>query len=234
MKPALLMRLVLAALFWGMAGPAWAAAVQVTYLEGGVFQGPSQQGPWRPLGLSETLGSQDFVQTGADGIVELTLADASVVRLAPGSLYAIQEAVFSPEQPRRYVAKLFVGKLWANIQKRSGRLIGRFDTRIPTAVVGVRGTVYNLIAARDRSADIQVYEGLVGVGPPLLVEGAAREEIQWPSQVSERQWEEIILAKLQRLRIDAEGRPGSVEALDAEAVRDRWVVFNQQRDARRP
>jgi len=226
--------LLLAAIGLIHAGTALASAVRVTYLKGGVFWGASEQGPWQPLELSRPIAPTGFVRTAEDGIVELTLADDSVVRLAPGSLYEVQEAVFVSDQPRRFVAKLFFGKLWANVQKQSARLSGRFETRIPTAIIGVRGTVYHLAADRDRSADIYVYEGLVGVGPPVLVAGAAREEIAWPTQVSEKQWEEIILAKLQRLRIESDGRPGKAQAFDPQAVRDRWVEFNQQRDARRP
>jgi hypothetical protein len=234
MNPRFLTLLTAAALILMSAGPARAATARVTYLEGSVFLGASEQGPWKPLELSRTVDAAGFLRTGDDGIVELTLADASVVRLAPGSLYVIQEASFLPEQPRRFAATLFFGKLWAKVKKAGSGVAGSFETRIPTAIIGVRGTVYNLAAARDRSAEIFVYEGVVGVGPPVLVEGAAREEIAWPSQVSEKRWEEIILAKLQRLSIGADGRPGQVRDFDPRAVRDRWVEFNQQRDARRP
>ena len=226
--------MVVAALAIASPSPILAASVQVTYTQGSVFKGPSQQGPWEPLRPGEAVAPVSFVRTSTDGIVELTLGDASVVRLAPDSVYEISEAFFGADQPRRYSAKLFFGKLWAKVQKFSGGLMGRFDNRIPTAVVGVRGTVYNLQAAADGSAEVYVYDGLVGVAPPVLNPGAAREEIAWPTEVSEAQWKEIILAKLQRLRIGADGRPGKPEAFDPQTVRDDWVAFNQERDARRP
>ncbi len=217
-----------------VAGTAGAAAIRVSYVEGGVFQGASAQGPWHPIASAQTLDDGGFVRTADDGIAELTLTDDSVVRLAPGSLYEIQEAVFASGQPRRYVARLFFGKLWANVRKTTSQLTGRFETRIPTAVIGVRGTRYNLAQAPDRSAEIFVYEGVVGVGPPVLVEGGAHDEVAWPSQVTEKQWAEIVLGKLQQLRIDADGRPGKPQHFDPQAVRDRWVAFNMERDARRP
>ena len=211
-----------------------AAEVQVTFVKGAVFRGPTQTGPWHLLSLGESITPPGFVRTADDGIIELTLPDASMIRLAPNSMYEIQEAVFEAPQPRRFSAKLFLGKLWANVHKYSGGLIGRFENRIPTAVVGVRGTVYHLVSGADRSADVYVYEGRVGVGPPVLAPGAPREEISWPAEVSEQQWEEIILGKLQRLRIGADGRPGKPQAFDPQAVRDPWVAFNQDRDARKP
>jgi len=226
----LLLTMVLTAAAAGTAG-AGTAPVRVTYLEGAAWEGPAEEGPWQPLSPAAAVPPGRFVRTGEAGIVELTLGDGSVVRLAPESLYTIHEAAFPEQSPRRFSAKLFFGKLWARIHKRSGTLSGRFETRIPTAVVGVRGTVYNLAAARDRSADIFVYDGRVGVGPPVLAPGAAREEVAWPAEVTEAEWEEIILGKLQRLRIGTDGRPGAPEAFAPEAVRDAWVEFNQRRDA---
>lgn len=222
---------ILAALTLLGTAPAAAHAVRITYIQGQVEQGASETGPWQPIERSATVAPGSFLRTADDGIVELTLADGSVLRLGPGSLYGIQQADFSERRPRRFSAKLLFGKLWAKIRKRSGRLQGRFETQIPTAVVGVRGTVYNLAAARDQSAEIQVYEGRVGVAPPVLAPGAARQEVAWPTRVSERQWEEIILGKLQRLRIGADGRPGQAESFDPQAVKDAWVEFNQRRDA---
>jgi len=207
------------------------AGVQASFVKGQAFQGSSERGPWRPLSRAATIATGDYVKTGDDGIVELTLPDKSVIRLAPDSLYHVEEAEFPEQAPRKWSAKLFFGKLWANVQKRTGIMSGRFDTRVPTAVVGVRGTVYNLAAARDSSTDVYVYDGVVGVGPPMVAEGAAREEVAWPAQVSEKQWEEIILAKLQRLHIGADGRPGKPQAFDPEAEMDDWVAFNQERDA---
>ena len=211
-----------------------AAGGRVTFTQGTVFKGAARQGPWEPLHPGETVAPVSYVRTGPNGIVELTLADASVVRLAPDSIYEIDAAQFDAGQPRRYSAKLFWGKLWARVQKTAGGRLGFFENRVPTAVIGVRGTVYDLHAGVDGSADVYVYEGLVGVAPPVLAPGAPREEVTWPAQVSEARWKEIILGKLQRLRIGADGRPGSPQAFDPQAVADDWVRFNQARDAQQP
>jgi len=95
----------------------------------------------------------------------------------------------------------------------------------------VRGTTYNLKAAADKSTEISVYQGKVGVGPPLLVEGGPKEEMAWPIQVSEKKWEEIILGKLQRLYIGPDGTPGKPESFDPLKEKDEWVIENQKRDA---
>ena len=106
-----------------------------------------------------------------------------------------------------------------------------FDTHTPTAVVGVRGTVFNVDAGADTSTEVSVFEGRVGVEPPMVQPGAAKEEMAWPAQVSEKQWEEIIVGKLQRLRIGADGRPGKPSAFDPDSEKDAWVDWNRNRDA---
>ena len=77
---------------------------------------------------------------------------------------------------------------------------------------------------------MSVYDGQVGVSPPLIEEGADHEEIAWPEEVTEEEWEEIILGKLQRLRIDADGQAGTPEPFVPEDEQDPWVLWNQARD----
>ena len=74
-------------------------------------------------------------------------------------------------------------------------------------------------------------EGRVGVAPPLVEAGAAKEEMAWPTEVSEKQWEEIIVSKLQRLRIMADGTPGKPEPFDPDTEKDAWIDWNRNRDA---
>ncbi len=211
-----------------------AAEVQVTFTQGTVFRGATRQGPWEPVQRGEGVSPASFLRTAEDGILELGLGDGSVVRLAPDSIYQVDEAWFETGKPRRFSAQLFVGKLWARVRQPGRGGLGRFENRIPTAVIGVRGTVYDLRAAMDGSAEVRVYAGMVAVGPPMLIQGGAREEMAWPGQVSEAQWEEIILGKLQRLRIGSDGRPGRPEAFDPRSVTDDWVKFNQRRDTGQP
>lgn len=207
--------------------------VRVTWQKGEVSIGLSQEGPWETLksGMPVTAGS--FIKTGKDSIVELTMPDNSIIRLAPDTLFELNQAFFPEDKPRRFYSKLFIGKMWAKVTSAFRGRRGTFNTSTYTAVAGVRGTTYNLKAKADKSTEISVYEGKVGVGPPIIVEGGQKEEMAWPMQVSEKKWEEIILGKLQKLYIGPDGKPGKPVSFDPSKEKDEWVMWNQERDALR-
>jgi len=205
--------------------------IRVTWQKGKASIGVNQKGPWQMLksGMPVTAGS--FIKTGKDSMVELTMPDNSVIRLASDTLFKVDQALFPEDKLRRFFSKLFVGKMWAKITVVFRGRRGTFNTSTHTAVAGVRGTTYNLKAGADKSTEISVYEGKVGVGPPLIVEGGPKEETAWPIQVSEKKWEEIILGKLQKLYIGPDGKPGEPVSFDPLKEKDEWVIENQKRDA---
>jgi len=207
--------------------------IRVTLQKGEVSIGLSQKGPWQTLktGMPVTAGS--FIKTGKDSVVELTMPDNSIIRLASDTLFELNQAFFPEDKLRRFFSKLLIGKMWAKVTSAFRGRRGTFNTSTYTAVAGVRGTTYNLKAKADKSTEISVYEGKVGVGPPLIVEGGPKEEMVWPMQVSEIKWEEIILGKLQKLYIGPDGKPGKPVSFDPLKEKDEWVMWNQERDALR-
>jgi len=207
--------------------------VRVTWQKGEVSIGLSQEGPWKTLKSSVPVTAGSFIKTGKNSMVELTMPDNSIIRLASNTLFELNQAFFPEDKPRRFYYKLFIGKMWAKVTSAFRGRRGTFNTSTYTAVAGVRGTTYNLKAKADKSTEISVYEGKVGVGPPLIVEGGQKEEMAWPMQVSEKKWEEIILGKLQKLYIGPDGKPGKPISFDPSKEKDEWVMWNQERDALR-
>ena len=205
--------------------------IRVTWQKGETSIGVNQNGPWQRLKSGMPVISGSFIKTGKDGMVELTMPDNSIIRLASDTLFMVNQALFPKDRLRRFSSKLYIGKMWAKITGVFGGRRGTFNTSTKTAVAGVRGTTYNLKAGIDKSTEISVYEGKVGVGPPLIVEGGPKEEMAWPVQVSEKRWEEIILGKLQRLYIGPDGKPGKPVSFDPLKEKDEWVIENQKRDA---
>jgi len=65
----------------------------------------------------------------------------------------------------------------------------------------------------------------------MLHWNADREEISWPAEVTEKQWEEIILKRLQRLYIGSDGMPGMPESFDPVKEKDEWAEWNLRQDA---
>lgn len=218
-------------LAWALVPASFGATMtEVSHVNGEVFIGTTDKGPWQPAKKGMTLAANHFIKTGDPGRVELTMPDDSIVRLASNALFEINEASFPEKEARKFSARLFLGKMWAKVTSRIGTPRGTFNAHTPTAVAGVRGTVYNLEVAKDTSTRIWVYEGKVGVGPPFLVEDGAKDEIAWPAEVSEKKWAQIILVRLQRLHIGADGRPGQPASFDPAREKDEWTVWNLQRD----
>ena len=207
--------------------------IRVTWQKGESSIGLTQKGPWQTLksGMPVTAGS--FIKTEKDSIVELTMPDNSIIRLASDTLFEVNQALFPEDKLRRFFSKLLIGKMWAKVTSTFRGRRGTFNTSTYTAVAGVRGTTYNMKAKADKSTEISVYEGKVSVGPPLIVEGGPKEEVAWPMQVSEKKWEEIILGKLQKLYIGPDGKPGKPVSFDPLKEKDEWVMWNQERDALR-
>ena len=205
--------------------------IRVTWQKGKTTIGSTQKGPWQTLKSGMTVTGGSFIKTGKNSRVELAMPDNSIIRLGSDTLFEVNQALFPQDKLRRFSSRLFLGKMWAKITSAFGGRRGTFNTSTPTAVAGVRGTTYNLKVGADKSTEILVYEGKVGVGPPLIVEGGPKEEMAWPIQVSEKKWKEIILGKLQRLYIGPDGKPGKPESFDPLKEKDEWVIENQKRDA---
>lgn len=204
--------------------------VRITYQKGDTFVGPNKTGPWRILKKEMYLKEGEFVKTGEQGIIELTMPDNSIVRLAPSTLFELDQALFPQKKMSQFSSKLFLGRMWAKVKVSLGRDKKAFNTQTPTAIVGVRGTTYDVKTASDKSTEISVYEGKVGV-EPLVVEGGPREEIEWPREVTEKEWKKIILGRLQRLYVGPDGKPGKPYRFDPAKEKDKWVIWNQDRDA---
>jgi hypothetical protein len=203
---------------------------KITFIKGKAYQGPTQNGPWEILSIKESVEPGRFIKTEKKSIAEITLPDNSAIRIAPETLLELTQTLYSAKKKPKFSASLFLGKVWAKVSKSFGRNRGSFTVKTPTAIIGVRGTVYNLKTAADKSTDILVYEGVVGVGPPIITKDGPKKEISWPTEVTEKQWEEIILRRLQKLHISADGRPGKPEKFTPDDEKDAWVEWNQKRD----
>jgi len=168
--------------------------------------------------------------TKKPGRLELTLPGGSLIRLSDRTFGRISRIHFPEKGAQKFVSKFFWGRVWSRVKRKLFRKSSSFNTNVPTAVVAVRGTTYDLKTEKDESAAISVYQGKVAVGPPLLVEGGQKEEFTWPVELSEKKWEEIIVGQLQRLRIGMDGRPGKPEGFDPIKEKDPWILWNQARD----
>ena len=82
--------------------------IRVTWQKGEVSISLSQKGPWQTLksGMPVTAGS--FIKTGKDSVVELTMPDNSIIRMASDTLFELNQAFFPEDKLRRFFSKLFI------------------------------------------------------------------------------------------------------------------------------
>jgi hypothetical protein len=219
--------------------PAAAPAGKVTFLAGQATRarGDVQE----PLALGSPVYQGDVVETARRTRLELTLSDASVLRLGPVSRVDLDAAAFgaSPDD-RKVSAKLRVGNVWANVTKALGGE-ARFEVKTENAVAGVRGTTFRVDASKDKSVVVRVYSGTVAVAagpiPRPAHEGSAadgkpeRRQVAGPQEVTREQWERIVTTMMQ-VKVAADGTPSEPEKF-ALAGADEWETWNRQRDAAR-
>jgi len=216
-----------------LASPAQAAeplGPRLTFVEGAVEYKQTFRSPGVAAVVDMVIHPGSKITTGNNSRIEITLQDESVVRIGPNSVYRTKLASFSGSKRNRFAAELDRGRLWVRARSSSFSNHNSFRITTPSAVLGIRGTTYDLKANEDKSAEVSVFEGSVAVGPPPIEEGAAHEEIAWPEEVSESVWEEIILGQLQRLRIESDGEPGQTTSFSPDDEKDPWIDWNRLRD----
>jgi len=110
-----------------------------------------------------TVQVGELIVTGEDGFAHLQVADGSSFTVYPNSQVVFRKNPGSLKD----LLDLFLGRIKVHIQKLGG---GPNDQRIftPTAVISVRGTIFDVSVDEDETTVVSVDEGLVGVSHRLL------------------------------------------------------------------
>jgi len=125
--------------------------------------------PWA-LEVGDEILPRQIIVTGPDGFARFQLADGSSFEVYPNS-----RATFRNNPGDwRHLVEVWLGRLKFRIQRLSGLPNpNRVDT--PTAVISVRGTVFDVeVDAEDEATLVVVDEGQVAVQHKLLPRGAPR------------------------------------------------------------
>jgi len=120
-----------------------------------------RQGRLAEAEIGQPLFAGDSVRTGKDSRAEISFGDGTSVRISDNSRLLVQQA----DTVRSL--KLLWGKLWAKVAKLSSAQ-ARFQVETPTAVAGVRGTVFRVEIDADTTTRVAVEEGEVEVFQPRL------------------------------------------------------------------
>lgn len=117
---------------------------------------------WAPAMLRMSLTSGDRIATEEGSEVEIKLDDGSVLKMKDKSLLVI-ERMDRQKKPLITVTRLqaLSGKILGCIRKLSSKE-SKFEINTPTAVAGIRGTVFAVFVEGD-STELDVVQGQVAV-----------------------------------------------------------------------
>ena len=212
---------------------------KVSYYVGDFRIKEPQRDEWKKAVMLQSLVSGDKVQTKEDSRGEVAFADGSIIRIDANSALDIVE-LKNEKAGQATAAKVWSGKVWANVNKMSKK--AKFELASPTAVAAVRGTVYRMSVAEDQTTKIAVYSGEVKVDPSpdffknkVKKQGGTEGEIEGPHQiegpheVSLEQWVKIVKAQME-ITIRPDGTYDIVNFNPVLDSQDEWVKWNHERD----
>lgn len=121
--------------------------------------------PWA-LNLGDSVRPRQIIMTGADGYALLQVADGSTFEVFPNS------RVIFRDNPGNWkdLLEVFLGRVKVHIQKIGGQP-NYNKVRTPTAVISVRGTVFDVTVEQEDATLVLVEEGVVTVRHALIPSG---------------------------------------------------------------
>jgi hypothetical protein len=145
---------------------------KITYMKGKVEVQRKGSESMVPAAMKMTVYPGDMVSTDDGSEAELKLSDGSILKLRDKSKLEI-ERMEKQKKPVTTINsfKLASGKILGSIRKLSSKN-SKFTVSTPTAVAGIRGTVFGVFVEGD-STELDVLNGEVAVqgdtGPEVMV-----------------------------------------------------------------
>ncbi|HNS32117.1 MAG TPA: FecR domain-containing protein [bacterium] len=134
----------------------------VTFIKGSAdFKMPGSE-EWKPLGLKDKVVEGALVRTGEESSMEIRFEDGNTFLLHPNTTIGLKTARKSGDSYSKYKMSISMGKLISNVQKSTGKE-STVQIEAPTAILGVRGTVFRSYVAPDGTTKFEVLEGEVVV-----------------------------------------------------------------------
>ncbi len=207
-------------------------AGSVSFLEGEASVTRGSGGAALAVGAPVYHG--DRLKTGAGARLEAKLMDGSILRLAPGSELKLEEAKFARGDvgTKKVKLSLTFGRVWASVTKLFGS-DSSFEVATENAVAGVRGTRFAAEKNATGDTTVRVYSGqvLVSNAPIYAKAGhtkAKRVQVPGPSEVTQKQWTELVAGAMQQIRVTKAGEMSPVESFAMAG--DDWAAWNAERD----
>ncbi len=114
--------------------------------------------PWA-LQVGSSVQLKQMIVTGPDGFAVLQVSDGSTFEVYPNSKVTFRN---NPSEWKDLL-DLWIGRVKVHIQKLSGGAPNHQRVTSPTAVISVRGTIFDVVAEDEETTLVTVEEGLVAV-----------------------------------------------------------------------
>ncbi len=154
--------------------------------------------PWA-LQTGDTIKPRQIIVTGPDGFAVFKVSDGSQFEVFPNSRVTFRD---NPGDWRDLL-ELLLGRVKVHIQKKLGGQPNPNKVHSPTAIISVRGTVFDVSVEEDETTLVVVEEGSVDVEHRLL-------RFSKPKTLIEGEW--IRVFKDQPLAQKSFDRGGAVRA----------------------
>jgi len=137
------------------------AAATVVAITGNVSVLRDSQ-PWA-LSIGSAVRPQQVIVTGPDGYATFRVSDGSTFEVFPNSRITFRNTPGDWKD----LLEMWLGQVKVHIQKLSG-LPNRNRVRTPTAIISVRGTVFDVKVEEEDTTEVYVEEGQVDVRHNIL------------------------------------------------------------------
>ncbi|WP_409478335.1 FecR domain-containing protein [Pseudobdellovibrio sp. HCB154] len=140
-----------------------AIAGKVTIVKGQVFI--VRSGEKIQVKKDTTVLESDVIESQAGGTARITMIDSNLVDVYPKSKVEIAKYVYKPNQDQKDVElKVDFGKIKSTVNQKYDGAKNKFQVKTPSAVAGVRGTVFTAEYDLARKVSkVVTIEGLVAV-----------------------------------------------------------------------
>jgi hypothetical protein len=118
----------------------------------------TDNGPWA-LNLNDTITPGKVIITGADGYAQFRLSDGSTFEVFQNSKTIFRRSTHNWSD----VLDLMVGRVKVHIQKLLDNKPNHNKVHTPTAVISVRGTIFDVLVEDEDTTFVSVDEGQVAV-----------------------------------------------------------------------
>ena len=164
----------------------------ITSVSGTVEVKRTKDTEWTKAELNMPVYFGDQVKTLEDGNITITFRDESLMTVQPNTHVALN-TIISPLEKRNSVL-LFFGRIWNKARRKIVQMRG-YEVQTPTAVLGVRGTEFEVGSYEDGTTLVRVASGGV-----MVDSEAAR------STVYENQGAQVSL-ETKKIRTETDYRP---------------------------